>query len=161
MVLSLLYGPTLTSIHDNWENHSFDYRDLCLQSDFRSLFFNMVSRFFIAVLPRRKCLNFMAAVSAVILEPKKIKFVITSTCSPFVWHEKMRLNAMILVFWMLSFKSAFSLSSFILVLRLFSSSLISVIRVIICVSEIIDISPTHLESSLWFIHRVFHMMYSA
>ena len=73
MVLSLLYGPTLTSIHDNWENHSFDYRDLCLQSDFRSLFFNMVSRFFIAVLPRRKCLNFMAAVSAVILEPRKIK----------------------------------------------------------------------------------------
>ena len=47
-----------------------------------SLLFNMLSRFFIAVLPRRKCLNFMAAVSAVILEPKKIKFVITSTFSP-------------------------------------------------------------------------------
>ena len=25
-VLSLLYGPTLTSIHDYWKNHSFDYR---------------------------------------------------------------------------------------------------------------------------------------
>ena len=24
-VLSLLYGPTLTSIHDYWENHSFEY----------------------------------------------------------------------------------------------------------------------------------------
>ena len=26
--LSLLYGPTLTSIHDYWKNHSFDYADL-------------------------------------------------------------------------------------------------------------------------------------
>ena len=28
-VLSLLYGPTLTSIHDHWKNHGFGYRDLC------------------------------------------------------------------------------------------------------------------------------------
>ena len=28
-VLSLLYGPTLTSIHDYWKNHRFDYTDLC------------------------------------------------------------------------------------------------------------------------------------
>ena len=32
-VLSLLYGPTLTSIRDYWENHSFDYMDLCWESD--------------------------------------------------------------------------------------------------------------------------------
>ena len=31
LVLSLLYGPTLTSIHDYWKNHSFDYTDLCQQ----------------------------------------------------------------------------------------------------------------------------------
>ena len=31
--LSLLYGPTLTSVNDNWKNHSFDYKDLCQQSD--------------------------------------------------------------------------------------------------------------------------------
>ena len=31
--LSLLYGPALTSIHDYWKNHSFDYTDLCWQSD--------------------------------------------------------------------------------------------------------------------------------
>ena len=29
----LLYGPTLTSIHDYWKNHSFDYMDLCGQSN--------------------------------------------------------------------------------------------------------------------------------
>ena len=32
-VFSLLYGPTLTSIHDYWKNHSFEYIDLCQQSD--------------------------------------------------------------------------------------------------------------------------------
>ena len=31
--LYLLYGPTLTSAHDYWNNHSFDYTDLCWQSD--------------------------------------------------------------------------------------------------------------------------------
>ena len=28
-----LYGPTLTSLHDYWKNHSFDYTDLWRQSD--------------------------------------------------------------------------------------------------------------------------------
>ena len=32
-VLSLLYGSTLTSVHDCWKNHSFDYMDLCWQSN--------------------------------------------------------------------------------------------------------------------------------
>jgi len=31
--LSLLSGPALTSVHDYWKNHSFDYTDLCWQSD--------------------------------------------------------------------------------------------------------------------------------
>ena len=30
---SLLLGPTLTSIHDCWKNHSLDHMDLCWQSD--------------------------------------------------------------------------------------------------------------------------------
>jgi len=39
--LSLLYGPTLTSVHDYWKNHSFDYMQLCQQtrlSDFTFTF---------------------------------------------------------------------------------------------------------------------------
>ena len=32
LALSLLYGPTLTTIHNYWKN-SFDYMDLCWQSD--------------------------------------------------------------------------------------------------------------------------------
>ena len=31
--LSFLYSPTLTSVHDYWKNHSFDYTDFCWQSD--------------------------------------------------------------------------------------------------------------------------------
>ena len=34
LALSLLCGPTLTSIHDYWKNHSFDYMDLCILSTF-------------------------------------------------------------------------------------------------------------------------------
>ena len=31
--LRFLYSPTLTSIHDYWKNHSFDWTDLCWQSN--------------------------------------------------------------------------------------------------------------------------------
>ena len=33
LMLSLLYGPALTSVHDCWKTHIFDYTDLCWQSD--------------------------------------------------------------------------------------------------------------------------------
>ena len=36
--LSLLYGPTLTSVHDYWKNHSFDYMDLCQQRTDTAIF---------------------------------------------------------------------------------------------------------------------------
>ena len=32
LVLSFLYGPTLTSINDSWKNHSFDHTYFCEQS---------------------------------------------------------------------------------------------------------------------------------
>ena len=37
LAFSLLYGPTLTSIHDCWKNHSFDFTNLCQQSDVSTL----------------------------------------------------------------------------------------------------------------------------
>ena len=54
-------------------------------------------------------------------------------------------------FWMLSFKTAFSVSSFTLIKRLFSLHFLPWGGVI-CVSELIDISPGNLESSLCFFH---------
>ena len=69
-----------------------------------SLLFNMLSRFFIALLPRSKhvLISWLQSSSAVILEGKKIKSVIVSSFSPFIYHEVMGPDSMILVFWMLS-----------------------------------------------------------
>ena len=77
-----------------------------------SLPFNMLSRFVIAFLPRSRRLltSWLQSLSTVISEPKKIKSVTASTFAPFICHEVMGLDAMILVFWMLNFKPAFSLS---------------------------------------------------
>ena len=96
-----------------------------------SLLFNMLSRFVLAFLPRSKWLliSWLQSPSAVILEPKKIKSVTISIVSPSLRHAVMGPDAMILVFWMFSFKPTFSLSSFIFIKRLFSSSL-SAIRVV-------------------------------
>ena len=82
MALSLLYGPTLTSVHDYWKNHSFEYRDFV--SKVMSLLFNMLSRLVIALLPRSKNLliSWLQSPSAVILEPRKIKSVTVSIVSP-------------------------------------------------------------------------------
>ena len=96
-----------------------------------SLLFNMLSRLVITFLPRSKRLliSWLQSPSAVTLESKKIKsdtlsIVPSSTCC-----EMMGPDAMILAFWMLSFKPAFSLSSFTFSKRLFSSSLLSPVRV--------------------------------
>ena len=87
-----------------------------------SLLFNMLSRLVITFLPRSKCLliSWLQSLFAVILEPRKVKLTTVSTVSPSICHEVMGPNAMILVFWMLSFKPPFSLSSFTFLKRLFS-----------------------------------------
>ena len=96
-----------------------------------SLLFNMLSRLVIIFLPRSKCLlvSCLQSTSAVILELPKIKSVTVSIVSPSICPEVMGPDAMILVFWMLGFKPAFSLSSYTFIKRLFSSSL-SAIRVL-------------------------------
>ena len=97
-----------------------------------SLLFNMLSRLVITFLPRSKHLliSWLQSPSAVILEPRKIKSDTVSTVSPSISHEVMGPDAMILVFWMLSFKPTFSLSSFTFIKRLFSSSSLATITVV-------------------------------
>ena len=51
-LLYLLYGPTLTSIHDYGESHSFDYKTFV--GKVTSLLLNMLFRLVIAFLPRSK-----------------------------------------------------------------------------------------------------------
>ena len=97
-----------------------------------SLLFNMLSRLVITFLPRSKCLliSWLQSPYAVILEPKKIKSDTVSIVSPSISHEVMGPDAMIFIFWMLSFKPTFSLSSFTFIMRLFSSSSLAAIRVV-------------------------------
>ena len=80
------------------ENHSFDCMDLCSKVMF--LFFNMLSTFVIAFLPRSKHLliSWLQLPSAVTLEPKKIKAVTLSIVSPSICHEVMGPDTVILVF---------------------------------------------------------------
>ena len=97
-----------------------------------SLLFNILSRLFIAFLPRGKCLliSWLLSPSAVILETKKMKSVTVSIVSPSIFHKVVWPDAMILVFWMLNFKPTFSLSSFTFIKRVFSSSSLSAVRVV-------------------------------
>ena len=89
----------------------------------------MLSRLIITFLPKSRhfLISWLQLPSAVILEPKKIK---SATVSPSICHEVMELDVMILVFWMLSFKPTFSLSSFTFIKRIFSSSSLSAIKVV-------------------------------
>ena len=120
-----------------------------------SLLFNTLSEFVIAFLPRSKHLliSWLQSPSEVILEPKKIK-PHHFPCFPIYlpWSDGIR--CMILVFWMLSFKPAFSLSSFTFIKRLFSS-LLSAVRVVSSSYLMLLISL----SEIWFqlvLHPVQH-----
>ena len=98
LVLSFLYSPTLTSIHDHRKNHSLDQTDLI--GKVMSLLFNMLSRLVITFLPRSKrpLISWLQSQLAVILEPKKIQSDTVSIVSPSIYHEVMGPDAMIVVF---------------------------------------------------------------
>ena len=122
------------------------------------------SRLVIAFLPRSKHLliSWLQSPSAVILEPKKVKSLTVSIVSPSICHEVMGLDAMILVFRMLSFKPTFSLSSFIFIKRLFNSSSLSAISVVSSVYlKLLILLPAILILVCASSSPVFHMMYSA
>ena len=129
-----------------------------------SLLFNMLSTLVIAFLPRSKLLltSWLQSPSVVILEPRKIKSVTVSIVSPSICHEVMEQDAMIFVFWMLSFKPIFSLSSFTFIKRLFSSSSLSAIRVVSSAYlRLLIFLPTILIPACASYSPAFLMMYSA
>ena len=78
------------------------------------------------------CLGLLS-LSFLILEPRKIKSVIISTFPRSICHEVMglSLDAMVLVFWMLSFKPTYSLSTLTLIKNFSSSSVSVIVRLLI------------------------------
>ena len=127
------------------------------------LFFNMLSSFLIAFLPRSKCLliSWLQSICSDFgAQENKVSHCFH--CFPSICHEVMGPHAMILVFWMLRFKSTFSLSSFIFIKMLFSPSSLSDIRVVssvylrLLIFLLAILIPVCASSSL-----AFHMMNSA
>ena len=124
----------------------------------------MLSKLVITFLPRSKRLliSWLQSSSVVILEPpqKKVWHCFHSFPIYFPWSDGTRCHD--LIFWILSFKSTFSLSSFTFIKRLFNFSSLSAIRVVssaylrwlIFLPAILI--PACDSSSL-----TFHMMYSA
>ena len=119
-----------------------------------SLLFNMLSRLVIAFLPRSKHLliSCLQSPSAMILKPPKIKSLTISIISLSICHEVMGPDAMIFVFWMMSFKPTF----FTLYSHLHQEAFEFLFTFchkgdVICVAELIDIFPGNLDSSLCFI----------
>ena len=127
-----------------------------------SLLFNMLSRLAIPFLPRSKCLlvSWLKLLSAVILELPKIKSVTVCIVYPSVCHDGT--GCPDLSFWVLSFKPAFSLSSFTFIKKYSSSSSLSAIRVLstaylrLLIFLLAVLIPVCASSS-----PAFRMMYSA
>ena len=92
---------------------------------------NILSRLVITFLPGSKCLliSWLQSLSAVILESRKWSLTLFPLFPIyFPWSDGTRCH--IFVFWTLSFKPTFSLSSFTFIKRHFSSSSLSAIRVV-------------------------------
>ena len=97
-----------------------------------SLLSNMLSGFVIDFLLRSKCLNFMAAVITICSDFGAQENKVCHCFHYFLIYLTWSLgtDTMIFVFLMLSFKPVFSLSPFTFIKRLFSSSLLCVIKVV-------------------------------
>ena len=107
-VFMVPFMVTLTSVHDYWKNHSFDYLDLCQQSGPLSLLFNTLSRFVIAFLPRGKHLliSWLQSLSSD-FGAQENKVCHCFHFSPSICYEVMGPDAVILVFSVLSFFTLF------------------------------------------------------
>ena len=81
--------------------------------------------------------------------------------SPPICHEVMGLDAMILIFLMLSVKPAFSLSSFTFIKRFFNSSSLSILVVSSAYLRLLIFLPAILIPACASFSLAFLMMYSA
>ena len=128
-----------------------------------SLLFNMLSRLVITFLPRSKHLliSWLQSPSAVILEPKQIVSHCFH-CFPIYlpWSDGTRCHD--LHFLNVELQATFSLSSSTFIKRLFSSSLLSAIRVVSSAYlRLLIILPAILIPACASSSPAFHTMYSA
>ena len=189
-MLIILYGSTLTSMHDYWKSHRSEpvsiYEPvstkwcLCfliwrLYSCFPSVHINlspsnMLTMFVIDFLPchnfssmEQVSFNFMAAVtihSDFGAQENKICYCLNFP--PSICHEVMGPDAMILVFWMLSFNPGFSLSSFNFIKRVLSYFSLSIFKVVASAHlKLLILLPAILIPASASSSCAFHMMSSS
>ena len=142
------------------------------------LLFNMLSRFVIAFLPKSKQLwiPWLHSASGVTLELRKVKSLSVSTVCLSIQHEVMGPDAMTFIFWMLSSKPDFSLSSLTFISTdssvpprfLTNGSAVLISEVVICTSELcisaylrLIFLPAILVPGCASSSLAFRMMYSA
>ena len=93
---------------------------------------------------------------------QKIKSDTVSTVSPSISYEVMGPDAMIFIFWILSFKPTFSLSSFTFIKSFFSSTSLSAIRAVSSAYlSLLIFLPENLISACASSNPAFHMTYFA
>ena len=122
----------------------------------------MLSRFVISFPPRKKCLliSWLQSPSTVILEPKKIKSVTVAIVSPNICQEALGPDAMIFVYEMLSFKPTFTLLFHFRLDVLFFLFFFCHKSGVICITDVIEIYPSNLDSGFASSSLAFRMMYS-
>ena len=125
-VLSLLYGPALTSVHDTGKTIALTIWTFVGKVMF--LLFNTLSRFVIAfkgvsIFEFHGCSHCPQWFWSFVVWRQiynNTKCHCFNSPPPSICHDLMGPDAMILVFWILSFKPIFSLSSFAFIKRLFT-----------------------------------------
>ena len=133
-------------------------------SKVKSLLFNMLSRLVIAFLPKSKCLliSWLTVTICSDFRAQENKVCHCSHCFPIYLPWSDGTGATIFIFWMLSFKPAFSLSSFTFINRLFSSSSLYAIRVVSSAYlRLLIFLPAVLNPACVLSILAFHVMYSA
>ena len=129
------YGPWGCRVRHYWSNEH-----ACMQTLSSKLFFQEAN--------------------VLILEPPKLNWSL-HPLPPSIFREMIGLDAIILDFWMLSFKPPFLLSSFTLIKRFFSSSSVSALRVVWSAHlRLLIFLPAVLNPACESSSLAFHMMYS-
>ena len=126
---SAFFISTSHILHDYWKTIALAIWTFV--GNVMSLILNILSTCHSFYSKKQVSFNFMVAVTySSDFGAEENNLSLFSIVSPSICHEVLGLNAMILIFGMLSFRPAFSLSSFIFIKRLFSSSSLSALRVV-------------------------------
>jgi len=165
-LMNQLSHSYMTTGEKKHKKHSFYPIDICWQNvSFVRVFllFNMLSMFVkVSFQGASVLISWKQSLFTVILEPKKI-VCHSFHFSPSICLEVIGPDAVTLVFWMLSFKPVYSLSSFTFIKRLFIPASLSTIRVVLLFAylRLLVFLPAILIPACDSSNLAFQMMYCA